>query len=145
MPKRFTFRLDSLHRFRQHRTNQAKLALGEVARLRYEKEQEIENQVLYLERLGSDVRSMKVADHQMRAEHIHAVRTLIQRLHSELENLREIESLRRKVLTELMKEEKVLDSLREKKEADHKGLVLSEEQKTMDEIASRRTPDAHAR
>jgi flagellar biosynthesis chaperone FliJ len=44
-----------------------------------------------------------------------------------------------------MKEEKVLDSLREKKEADHKGLVLSEEQKTMDEIASRRTPDAHAR
>jgi flagellar export protein FliJ len=81
----------------------------------------------------------------MRAEHIHAVRTLIQRLHSELENLREIESLRRRVLTELMKEEKVLDSLREKKEADHKGLVLSEEQKTMDEIASRRTPDAHAR
>lgn len=88
---------------------------------------------------------MKVADHQMRAEHIHAVRTLIRRLHSELENLREIVSLRRKVLTELMKEEKVLDSLREKKEAEHKGLVLSEEQKTMDEIASRRTPDAHAR
>lgn len=55
MPKRFTFRLDSLHRFRQHRTNQAKLALGEIARLRYEKEQEIKDQVLYLEQLGSDV------------------------------------------------------------------------------------------
>lgn len=81
----------------------------------------------------------------MRAEHVHAVRTEIKKLRSELENLCEIESLRRQVLTELMKEEKVLDSLREKKEADHKGLVLSEEQKLMDEIASRRDPSAHAR
>lgn len=145
MAKRFTFRLDSLHRFRRHRTHQAKLALGEITQLRYAKEQEIEERVLFLEQYRMDVRTVKVADYQMRAEHVHAVRAEIKKLRSELENLCEIESLRRQVLTELMKEEKVLDSLREKKEADHKGLVLSEEQKLMDEIASRRDPSAHAR
>lgn len=145
MAKRFTFRLDSLHRFRKHRTEQAKTALGEIARLRYEKEVQIEDRVRYLELYVGEVRSAKVAEHQMRAEHVVSVRAEIKRLHAELENLREIESLRRNVLTELMKEEKVLDSLREKKEADHKGMVLSEEQKTMDEIASRRNPDTLAR
>jgi flagellar export protein FliJ len=50
----------------------------------------------------------------------------------------EIEALRRKVLSEMMKEEKVLDSLREKKVAEHKSILLHEEQNLMDEIASRR-------
>lgn len=74
----------------------------------------------------------------MRTEHIHTVRAEIKRLHSELENLLEIEALRRKVLSEMMKEEKVLDSLREKKVAEHKSILLHEEQNLMDEIASRR-------
>jgi flagellar export protein FliJ len=66
------------------------------------------------------------------------VRAEIKRLHSELDNLLEIEALRRKVLSEMMKEEKVLDSLREKKVAEHKSILLHEEQNLMDEIASRR-------
>jgi hypothetical protein len=55
MSKRFTFRLDSLRRFRQHRTNQAKLALGQVAVMRYEKEQEIEQRVRYLQEFNGEV------------------------------------------------------------------------------------------
>ncbi|MFN5865874.1 MAG: flagellar export protein FliJ [Candidatus Kapaibacterium sp.] len=138
MSKRFTFRLDSLHRLRQHKTEQAKLALGEIARMRFEKEQEIERQKLYLQEYNEQTRSRKVADHQIRTEHIQAVRADIKRLLSELENLLEIEALRRKVLSEMMKEEKVLDSLREKKVAEHKSILLHEEQNLMDEIASRR-------
>jgi flagellar export protein FliJ len=138
MSKRFTFRLDSLHRLRQHKTEQAQLALGEIARMRFEKEQEIEQRKLYLQKYNDQTRSRKIADHQMRTEHIHTVRAEIKRLHSELDNLLEIEALRRKVLSEMMKEEKVLDSLREKKVAEHKSILLHEEQNLMDEIASRR-------
>jgi len=123
---------------RQHKTEQAQLALGEIARMRFEKEQEIEQRKLYLQKYNDQTRSRKIADHQMRTEHIHTVRAEIKRLHSELDNLLEIEALRRKVLSEMMKEEKVLDSLREKKVAEHKSILLHEEQNLMDEIASRR-------
>ena len=123
---------------RQHKTEQAQLALGEIARMRFEKEQEIEQRKLYLQKYNDQTRSRKIADHQMRTEHIHTVRAEIKRLHSELDNLLEIEALRREVLSEMMKEEKVLDSLREKKVAEHKSILLHEEQNLMDEIASRR-------
>jgi hypothetical protein len=80
----------------------------------------------------------------MRAEPSWRVRAEIKKLSPSLIICARLKCYARKASAELMKEEKVLDSLREKKEADHKGHILSEEQKDMDEIASRRDTSAQA-
>ena len=138
MSKRFTFRLESLRRLRQHKTNEAKISLGEVSQMCVAKVQEIQALQRYHDEIKGNTGLMKVMNHQMRSEHALAVKEDLKRLAAELVNLREIEALRRMKLTEAMKEEKILDSLRDKKEIQHKHDLLVEEQGMMDEIASRR-------
>ncbi len=137
MAKRFSFRLDGLHRFRQHKTNEAKLALGEITRLRQNKQKEIEEMLEYLKHLDSSRRTTRVLEYQVNVAHAESVRQHIVKLHEELQSLSEIELLRRTELTHTMRDEKVLDKLREKKLSEYHHSVLIEEQTQMDEIAMR--------
>ena len=137
MAKRFKFRLDGLHKFRRYKTNEAKLAFGEIAQLRNAKQQEIAQQRDYLASLMVGKSSVKAAELQMHLAHISSVRDRIATLEKELRNLFEIESLRRKELTHTMRDEKVMDNLHDKKLAEHSHALLREEQIMMDEIALR--------
>ncbi len=129
--------MDGLHRFRQHKTNEAKLALGEITTLRLAKQKEIDDLLMYLEHLQLVRRSMRVLELQTNAAHAESVRQHIDRLRTELQNLNEIEMLRRQELTKTMRDEKVLDKLRDKKVSEYNHSVLIEEQLQMDEIAMR--------
>ncbi len=91
----------------------------------------------YLDHLQLKRRSGTVLELQVRASHAESVRQHIKTLRNDLVNLGEIEVLRRDELNRTMRDEKVLDKLRDKKLSEYNHDVLSEEQAQMDEIAMR--------
>ena len=62
----------------------------------------------------------------------------IKKLEEEIDQLKEIEELRRVRLTEAMKDEKVLEKLKEKRKYDHDEDSKHEEVLTLDEISQMR-------
>ncbi len=137
MAKRFQFRLEGLHKYRQHKTTEAKNALGTIAQARMAKEREISETKEYLESLQWKNSSVKASQMQAHFAHIQSVTADIERLQQELRNIMEIESMRRNELTQTMRDEKVIDNLKEKKLAEYNESVLHEEMNTMDEMAQR--------
>ncbi len=137
MSKRFSFRLDGLQKFRHFKTNEAKLALGEIARMRHEKQESINDLQRYLDSRELHRATVRAAEWQATIAHVDSVRERIKSLRMELVNLQEIEILRRKELSRTMQDEKVLENLREKKRAEYDHSVLLEEQALMDDIAMR--------
>lgn len=137
MAKRFQFRLDGLHKFRQHKTTEAKNALGAIAQARMAKEREISVQKDYLESLRWKNSAVKASQMQAHFAHIQSVSADIERLQEELKSIEEIEAFRRNELTRTMRDEKVIDNLKDKKLAEYNESVLHEEMNTMDEMAQR--------
>lgn len=137
MAKRFQFRLKGLYKYRQHKTTEAKNALGEIAQLRMLKENEISTRKGYLESLMVVQRSIKVSELQAHSAHISSVKEEIIRLERELVSLEEIEAMRRNHLTRTMRDEKVIEKLHDRKLAEHRDTVQREDQALMDEIALR--------
>lgn len=137
MAKKFKFRLESLHSLRKHKTTEAKNALGEVVQLRVAKQQRIAERTLYFEQLSMNYGTMRASEAQAVFAHKEAVRTEIQQLQKELVNLQEIEQQRRVDVTTTMRNEKVLDTLKEKQRTEHSHSVLREEQAFMDDLALR--------
>ncbi|MBL7997144.1 MAG: flagellar FliJ family protein [Candidatus Kapabacteria bacterium] len=140
MAKRFQFRLETLHKHRQRETDSAKRAFGEVAQMRMAKEREIDGRTGYLNALLTAPPKGKVHELQAYSSHIAAVREHIEVLKAELANIAEIEAMRRNELTRTMRDENVLDTLRDKHVEQHRQALLAEEQATLDEIALRSKP-----
>jgi flagellar protein FliJ len=136
MAKRFQFRLEPVLRLRTHKVNEAKEELGSVMRKRIEKEQDlIDKQNYFTDLLIVKAGQYSAADLQAQISHENAVKEEIKKLEKEKEQLLEIESLKRDKLTVAMKEEKILEKLKEKKLIIHNEDASKEEMKVLDDLA----------
>ena len=136
MAKKFSFRLDPVLKLRSHKVNQAKVELGHIVGLRTAKEKEIEEQEEYFDKLlTSEIKSTSASELQAMTSHKAFVEDEIKKLHNENEQLKELEDFRRNKLSNAMKDEKVLEKLKDKKQTIHKEELQKEETQTLDEIA----------
>lgn len=135
MVKKFAFRLDPVLKLRSFRAKEAKEALAQVLNLRLTKEREIAEKKKYLDDLFiAGKGAAPAADLQAKANHKIYVQSEIKRLEEERKRLLEIENLKRNELSEKMKDEKILEKLKEKKRDVYEKEVLDEENKQLDEI-----------
>ncbi|MBX3043847.1 MAG: flagellar FliJ family protein [Candidatus Kapabacteria bacterium] len=135
MAKKFNFKLESVLKYRADKVNQATESLNQIVKIRNEKEQEIQQneekkQVLF----GTQKGKIKAADLQNKNNHINFLNDEIERLNEEKKQVLEIENLRRKKLTSAMKDEKVIDKLKDKQKLAHDQNQKKEEGAFLDEI-----------
>jgi flagellar export protein FliJ len=136
MAKKFSFRLEPLLNLRAHKVKEAKEELVKVVHQRTTKEQEISNQNEYFNTLHkSKSGRVNVTELQAKFHHKNFVKEEIVKLDGQREQLLEIEDLRRRKLTEAMKEQKILDKLKEKQKIAHSAETEKDAVKIMDEIA----------
>jgi flagellar export protein FliJ len=136
MAKRFQFRLEPVLRLRTHKVNEAKEELGSVMRKRMDKEQKLADKQNYFSDLLTDKTGQySAAELQAQISHENAVKEEIIKLENEKEQLLEIESFKREKLTVAMKEEKILEKLKERKLITHNENISKEEMKVLDELA----------
>ncbi len=138
MTKKFNFKLDTVLRLRTDKTEEAKTELQLIIRKRIEKEQLIDEQFAKL-----DIHNKTRKEHKKLEEiqafyyHKEFISQEIKKLKMELDNLLDIESLKRTKYNEALKEEKVLLKLKEKKKSEFMAEVEHKEQLELDEIAIR--------
>lgn len=136
MAKRFSFRLEPVLRLRAHKVNRAKEDLVAIVNRRVTKEQQIEERESYYDSLlTTERKTTRAGDLQAIINHEDFVKGEIEKLENEKSQLLEIEVLRRSKLTDAMKEEKVLEKLKEKKKNAHSEELAKEDTQFMDEIA----------
>ncbi|TNE35981.1 hypothetical protein EP342_00970 [bacterium] len=138
MTKKFNFKLETVLRLREDKTEEAKTELQLIIRKRIEKETLIEDEKLHL------AKHCKTRDEKKKLEDIQAfyyhkdfIEQEIVRLKMELDNLLDIESLKRTKYNEALKEEKVLQNLKEKKKSQFIAEINKKEQIELDEISIR--------
>ncbi len=136
MPKKFSFRLDSVLKLRTYKVKQEKEALLQVQSLRIKKDEEIDNLKNELESTYKNKKGkISVEILQQNFYRQEYIKENIKKLENDKKRLLEIEEQRKKIFFEAMKEEKVLLKLKEKKLAEYKFELDQEDQKVMDEIA----------
>ncbi|MCX8054918.1 MAG: flagellar export protein FliJ [Ignavibacteria bacterium] len=136
MAKKFTYRLEPLLNLRAFRTNQAKEELAKILRLRFRKEQIIEEKIEYKNNLiAKKYTSGKASDIQERIAHKALVEKEIEKHIQDKNQLLEIEKLRQNKYIEAKKDEMILAKLKEKKLEEYKAETLKEESNFIDEIA----------
>jgi|APTNR8051073442_1049403.scaffolds.fasta_scaffold02163_12 flagellar protein FliJ len=138
MAKKFNFKLDTVLRLRSDKTEEAKTELQLIIRKRIEKEQLIEEQLFKLENHNlTRSEHKKLEEIQAFYYHKEYINQEIKRLKMELDNLLDIESLKRIKYNEALKEEKVLQNLKDKKKIEFIAEIERKEQIELDEIAIR--------
>lgn len=138
MAKQFKFKLDTVLRLRSDKTEEAKTELQLIIRKRIEKEQLIEEQFVKLENhKATRNKNKKLEEIQSFYYHKEFINQEIKRLQMELDNLLDIESLKRTKYNDALKEEKVLQKLKEKKKSAFLDEIAHKEQLELDEIAIR--------
>lgn len=136
MAKKFNFRLEPILKLKSHNVQIALDSLNQAVRIRSEKEESIKEHTEYRNTLiDSKSEHKKASDFVALYHHRDYIDNEIERLKLEKTRILEIENIRRKKLTNAMKEEKVLEKLKEKKIFNHKEDVRKEEGKFLDEIA----------
>lgn len=139
MAKKFDFRLEKVLNLRTQKVTQEKLAFARVQAIRLQKEQEVEDQKEYANQIsGIKGERASAAFFQAQVYHKVYVKEELNKMETELGQIKEIEDLRRVKLTDAMKDEKVLEKLKEKKKDAHMDDVKKEETNTLDEIAQQR-------
>ena len=138
MAKKFNFKLDTVLRLRSDKTEEAKTELQIIIRKRIEKEQLIEEEILKLA-LHNKTRDEHKKLEEIQAFYYHKeyINQEIKKLNMELDNLLDIESLKRIKYNEALKEEKVLQKLKDKKKSEFMAEIEHKEQLELDEIAIR--------
>lgn len=136
MAKKFTYRLEPLLKLRSFKTSQAKEELARVLRLRFKKDEFIQEKQNYKNViLSHKYTSGKVSDIQARLAHKSFVELEIEKAQRDRNQLLEIENLRRNKFIEAKKDEMILEKLKEKKLEEYKNELLKEESNFIDEIA----------
>ncbi len=136
MAKIFRFKLEPVLKLRTHKVQIALDSLNQAVKLRNEKElMIIQQNDIRNNLIGSGIKSSKVRELQAIFHHRDHIDNEIMKLQDEKKRITEIENVRRTKLTIAMKEEKVLEKLKEKKQILHKEDVEREEGKFLDEIA----------
>lgn len=135
MAKKFSFKLESVLKYRADKVNQAIDALNQVVKLRIEKEKKI-NELIQLKKeiYSQGKNKVKASDLQTKNNYLNSLDEEISKLENEKKQIIEIENIRRIKLTEAMKDEKVLEKLKEKKISSYKEEIRKEEGIFLDEI-----------
>lgn len=136
MAKKFKFRLEPILRLREYSAEQAKQSLAQIIKLKID----CENKILALsddlensfkvEYASNTVYYMQTINHYREN-----IKLEIGQINKKIDQLVEIENVRRKILAEKMKEQKIFEKLKDKDKIKYKFEVDKEEQKFIDEIA----------
>jgi flagellar FliJ protein len=135
--KKFQFKFESILKLREHKVNLAKEDLAKVI-----KEKQIRFDNLKInntevdELLNSSTRDILFL--QARNNRIEHIKLLNQKLNKEINNIEEIENVRREKLAKLLKEEKIMEKLKENDFEDFKKEVNKKDSDFIDEIANQR-------
>ncbi len=136
MPKKFVFRLESLLNLKAHKVKEIEEAIQKVLYFRHRTEEEIRKQEEYLRSISNgNSGRFKILDLQAQVNHKEYIAAEIEKLQIQLERIIEIESIYRARLTEAMKEEKILEKLKDKKLETYNEELKKEETKHLDEIS----------
>lgn len=135
MAKKFEFRLETILRLRTHKAQAAKEDLQKAVGARTLKEQEIEDTTNYLLGLRNAGYGLVKSD-ELRAmdDHKRHVERTIEEMKKELTRLLEIEAAKRIVLNNAMREQKIMEKLKEKKFETYRFELNKEESQTLDAI-----------
>lgn len=135
--KKFKFNLEPVLKVRQHKVDKAKNELAKVVIEKVKRQDAINVNLDEIKELESRGTKNDLRFLQNRQNRIDLLLIDNKRLKSEIKNIEEIESLRRRELTELMKKEKAIEKLKDKKREEHTYKINKEENDFIDEIASR--------
>lgn len=137
MAKKFAFRLERLLSLRSHRVEQEKNALLEIQGKRIAKENEIaENYTMLANAYANKVGTTTIEMLQINYHRQIFIKERIAKLEKERLNLLEIEEQRRKILSEALRDEKVLEKLKERQLENYKHEMNCAENAFMDEIVN---------
>jgi flagellar FliJ protein len=135
MAKKFNFKLEPVLKYRADKVNQAKDSFNQAVRLRIEKENSILETIdKKNEMLNKVIHKIKAGDLQNNINHINSLNNEILKLENEKNQIIEIENLRRIKLTNAMKDEKVIEKLKEKKIDLYNENLKKDENKFLDEL-----------
>ena len=135
--KKFNFKFESILKVRSHKVNLGKEDLAKVIK---EKVKRLELIKTYEQEINELLNRMtyNVQFLQSRISRIEHLKTLIANLHREIKNIEEIENVRRKKLADLLKDEKIMEKLKEKDLEIFKQEYKRVENNFIDEIANQR-------
>lgn len=138
MNSKFKFKLESVLKLRAEKTNEAKGELQTILKKRIEKEEEIEEIKNKLANHNKNrSKHKKLENIQAFYHHKDSLSHNLKQLSYELDNLKDIENLKRDKYNSALKEEKVMEKLKEKKYAEHMAEIERIERNELDEIAIR--------
>lgn len=136
MAKKFIYRLESLLNLKSFKVKEIEESIQKVLLYRNQTESEIAKNENYLATLnGQRYGAFKAIEIQALNYHKEYVKEEIRELREQLARIIEIENIFRMKLAEAMKEEKVLQKLKERDYEDYKMLINKEESKLLDEIS----------
>jgi len=136
MPKKFSYRLESLLNLKTFKVKEIEETLQKVLYYRIQTEEEIRKNQEYLALLNNNPNGhFKAIEIQALNYHKDYVKDEIENLRSQLARIIEIENILRQKLAEAMKEEKVLQKLKERQFEAYIYEVNRDETKLLDEIS----------
>lgn len=135
MAKKFSYRLESLLNFKSFKVKELEETIQKILYYKIQTEHEISKNIEYLESLNNHKNGhFRALEIQALNYHKEYIKDEIANLRKELERIIELENIFRQRLTEAMKEEKVLQKLKEKQYENYMYEVNREETKLLDEI-----------
>lgn len=120
MAKRFSFRLESVLKIRTFKSDLAKEELNKVVAYRLEKERQIFEYKIQIENTLNKTKRTTISDFQANYQYKSYLEEEIKKLEGEILRILEIEAIRREALAEAMKEQKVIEKLKEKKQEQYR-------------------------
>jgi flagellar protein FliJ len=136
MAKKFTYSLETILKIRSHLAKEAKEELMYIVGLRRQKENEIDNKKNYLHELSrTQFISSKARYLQTQIYHRISIGEEIKTLEKQKRQIMELEAVKLKKYNEALKEEKILDKLKEKQFNNYLSETLKEEVKILDELS----------
>ena len=135
MAKKFKFKLESFLKLKSFNVTKAEDALNKILILKYEKEVEIVSLYDEISELNNNPKKQTIIDLQSRFHRKIFLEDRIVQIKYEITKIVEIENFKRKELQEAMKDEKILEKLKEKKQVEFKFETGKEEDLALDEIS----------
>lgn len=135
MAKKFKFKLESFLKLKSFNVTKAEDALNKILILKYEKEVEIVSLYDEISELNNNPKKQTIIDLQSRFHRKIFLEDRIIQIKYEITKIVEIENFKRKELQEAMKDEKILEKLKEKKQVEFKFETGKEEDLALDEIS----------
>lgn len=134
MAKKFKFKLDSFLKIKKFNVQKAEDELNKILSLKYAREQTIlslKNEIIEINNFKG---KSTIVDLQSNFHRKTFIDELIVKEKYEITKLEEIEKIKRQDLSNALKEEKIIDKIKDKKMVEHKFELNKEEEFQLDEI-----------